>query len=401
MHPAGVLAGGEQAADLGGAVDGEDHAAHHVMGGGHHLDQAADQVEAAVGAPFDHALEPGLHRVRVQVAHGQVKAAPGGGVAAVHFLVHGAADDVPRRPLGKAVVVGHEAPLRAVKQVPAKAAQAFFQHGAGHARLRPRHEAGGVELDHLHFPERQPGAQGHGHAVAALVAGRRVVLVHGGAAAGGEQHRPRLDEDETARPHVDHQHPGDGVPARSLDQLDGAVVLQAADVAGPHLLGQAVDDLDARQVALVHGAVEGLPGEGLLVDGAVGIAVEKAADLVLQLADALPGAGDQGPGKLLVVQPLAALDGVHEVALDGIAGRQGHVVAALDHARAAAFAEQALHRHGDGQIGRRRLGMKGGEKAGAAAAQDQDVGLQPPQPRTPMDARAAARRPAASRRTVS
>ena len=39
----------------------EDHAAHHVMRGRHHLDPAASQVEAAVGAALDHALEAAAH----------------------------------------------------------------------------------------------------------------------------------------------------------------------------------------------------------------------------------------------------------------------------------------------------------------------------------------------------
>ena len=39
-----------------------------------------------------------------------------------------------------------------------------------------------------------------------------------------------------------------------------------AMLARPHLLGEPVDDLDAGEVALVHGAVEGLAGERLLVD---------------------------------------------------------------------------------------------------------------------------------------
>ena len=37
----------------------------------------------------------------------------------------------------------------------------------------------------------------------------------------------------------------------------------------------------------MHGAVEGLPGEGLLMHGAVGIAVEEAAEFGFQFADAL------------------------------------------------------------------------------------------------------------------
>ena len=55
----------------------------------------------------------------------------------------------------------------------------------------------------------------------------------------------------------------------------------------------------------------------------------------------------QRPGQILVGQPLAALDRVHEVALDRIARGERDVVAALHHARAAALAEQPLDRDGD------------------------------------------------------
>ena len=65
------------------------------------------------------------------------------------------------------------------------------------------------------------------------------------------------------------------------------MLFEAIDVARPHLLGEAIDDLDAGQIALVHGAVERLAGERFLVDRAVGIAIEETAELVLQLADAL------------------------------------------------------------------------------------------------------------------
>ena len=65
------------------------------------------------------------------------------------------------------------------------------------------------------------------------------------------------------------------------------MIFQSSDVARPHLLGEPVDDLDAGQVALVHGAVEGLAREGLLMHRAVGIAIEEAAELVFELTDAL------------------------------------------------------------------------------------------------------------------
>ena len=155
-----------------------------------------------------------------------------------------------------------------------------------------------------------------------------------------------------------------------------AVLLEPPHVAPPDLLGEPVDDLDAGEVALVHGAVEGLPGERLLVDRAVRVAVEEAAELVLQLADAHAAPRDEQPGEVLVVEPLAALDRVHEVALDRVAGRERDVVAALHHAGAAAFAEQALHRDGDVELGRRLLGVQRREQPGAAGAEDEDVGVE-------------------------
>ena len=153
------------------------------------------------------------------------------------------------------------------------------------------------------------------------------------------------------------------------------MVLDAAHVAPPDLFGEPIDDLDAGQIALVHGAVEGLPGEGLLMHGAVGIAVEEATELVLQFADAFRRGAHQQPREILVVEPAAALDRVHEMALDRIARRQRDVVAALHHAGAAAFAEQALHGDGDVEIGIGFFGVQRREQAGAAGAEDKNVGV--------------------------
>src|SRR3546814_5727347 len=77
--------------------------------------------------------------------------------------------------------------------------------------------------------------------------------------------------------------------------------------------------------------IEILPGEGLLMHRAVGVAIEEAAELVLQFIDAFDRTVDELPGEFLIVEPLAALDRVHEVALDRIALGDGDVVAALDH----------------------------------------------------------------------
>src|SRR3972149_851417 len=144
----------------------------------------------------------------------------------------------------------------------------------------------------------------------------------------------------------------------------------------PPLPGEPVDDLDAGQVALVDGAVKSLSRKGLLVNGAVGIAIEEAAERVLELAHARGRIVHQETGKILVVQPAAALDGIHEMAFDAVAGSERDVVAALHHAGAAAFPEQTFDRDGDVEIGIGLLGMERGEKAGAAGPEDQDVGVE-------------------------
>src|SRR6185436_16384503 len=68
---------------------------------------------------------------------------------------------------------------------------------------------------------------------------------------------------------------------------------------------------------------------------------------------------------------------VHEVALDRIACGERDVVAALHHARAAAFPEESLDGDRDRQ---RRIGVvrvQRGEETRAAGAEDQDVGADP------------------------
>ena len=139
------------------------------------------------------------------------------------------------------------------------------------------------------------------------------------------------------------------------------MILQAVHVAAPNLFGEAIDNLDAGQVAFVHGAVEGLPGKGLLMHGAVRIAVEEAAELGFQFTNAFRRRAHQKPSEVLVVEPAAALDRVHEMALDRILGRERDIVAALHHAGAAAFSEQAFHRDGDVKIGIGFLGVQRGE----------------------------------------
>src|SRR5690606_32955904 len=96
----------------------------------------------------------------------------------------------------------------------------------------------------------------------------------------------------------------------------------------------------------------------------------------------------------------------------GIARRERHVVAALDHAGAAALAEQALHRDGDRQRRIRLVRMQCREQPGAAYAEDQEVRVAALGTAchgaaahravvTPSEASTAARRESTSSRTVS
>ena len=125
-------------------------------------------------------------------------------------------------------------------------------------------------------------------------------------------------------------------------------------------------------------AVGGLPGKGLLMQRAIGVAVEEATDFIFQLVDAHHRLFAEFPRHVLIGQPFAALYGVHEMPLDTIAPAQRHVIATLHHARATAFPDEALD--GNGNPRARRCGllrMKGCEKTCATGADDQDVGIMP------------------------
>src|SRR5690348_10372543 len=102
------------------------------------------------------------------------------------------------------------------------------------------------------------------------------------------------------------------------------------------------------------------------MNGAVGVAVEHAADAIFQLDDTLGRFLHQSPGEILIVEIRAAFDSVVEVALEGILGVENAVVAALYHSGAAALAEQALYDDHDAQPGVDLLRVHGGQQTGTA-----------------------------------
>ena len=173
-----------------------------------------------------------------------------------------------------------------------------------------------MKLHHLHVAQREARIQRHRQTVAAFFATRRVVLVHRGAAARGEQHGLCLNKDETTRTQIDHQHASQRITRTRLDQCDGAMLFHALDFSSPHLLCQPIDDLDAGLIAFVNRAVKRLAGKCFLMHGTVGIAIKKAAEFIFKFVNALDRFRDQCPRQILIGQPLTALDRVLKMPLD-------------------------------------------------------------------------------------
>ncbi len=123
VHAARVLAGHEQSRERGRAIGGELDTAHHVMRGRHDLDTASGEIEAAIRAALDHALELAPHIVGAEVRHRQPDSAVRRGTSGAHLRIDSARDDVARRALAPWIVVLHEALARAIEKVTAGAAQ--------------------------------------------------------------------------------------------------------------------------------------------------------------------------------------------------------------------------------------------------------------------------------------
>ena len=259
MHAARVLARDEEARELGRAVGLEHDAAHHVVRGRHDFDEAAREIEAAVVAALDHALEDLAHVLRPEVPHADVDAAVRRELALAHLLEHRARDDVARRALVARIVLVHEA-LAARRSAGSRPRRA----GLLRARCRscacaaPASSPVGwnctISMSRSVSPARSAIAM-PSHVLSPdgvwylYIVGPPPVASSTACACTNTNSPVRMSIIST---------PAIASPACVLDELDRAMLFEPADAARPHLLGEAVDDLDAGQIALVHGAVEGL-----------------------------------------------------------------------------------------------------------------------------------------------
>lgn len=294
--------------------------------------------------------------------------------AFLDLLVHGAGNEVARRQvLQRRRIALHEALAIAIQQNRAFAAAALGQQ---HARAG---HAGGVELPELHVLQRDAGTRGHAQAVAGVDEGVGRCREDAARAARGQQHGLGVQFVQVAgfqlqRGHADHVALGvaDQVQRHPLDEEVGL---------GLHvLLVQRVQHGVARAVGGRAGALHGLlavvggvAAEGALVDRAVGVAVERHAE-VLELDHDVGRLAAHELDGVLVTQPVGALDGVVEVVVPVVLA---HVAERCGNA--------ALRGHGvraggedlgqAGHVQARARQFQRGAHAGAAGPHDDHVEL--------------------------
>ena len=220
----------------------------------------------------------------------------------------------------------------------ARAAQAFFEQCAGYLETVSREDARRVELHHLHVAKRSARLPGDGHAVGGEFLRAGGDFIERGAAARGEERAFRVHGDELPVLDVEQQRARDPLGFAPCGQKrHRARFFQHVHPAPDELFRDAVCEFDARQIALVHRSVEALAGEGFLVDRAVLVSVEKTAAHGFEPLHAAGRAAHERPGEFLIVNPRPALQGVEKMVLHRVGFGEGDVVAALHHARAAAF----------------------------------------------------------------
>ena len=83
------------------------------------------------------------------------------------------------------------------------------------------------------------------------------------------------------------------------------------------------------------------------MQAAIRIAIKKASHFIFQLGNPFNRQITKPPGHILIRQPFAANNSIHEMAFNRIAATKRHIIAALYHTGTAAFANKPLYRKGD------------------------------------------------------
>ena len=183
-------------------------------------------------------------------------------------------------------------------------------------------------------------------------------------AAGGQQHGLGVQHVQVAGFHLERGD-ADHVAFGVADQVERHPLDEEAGAGLDVLLVQRVQHRVAGAVGRGAGAlhrllavVGGVAAEGALVDRAVGVAVERHAE-VLELVHDLRRFAAHVLDRVLVAEPVGALDGVVEVVVPVVLGHvaQRGADAALRGHRVRAGREH-LGQHGDVQAGERRAAAR-------------------------------------------
>src|SRR5690554_4404774 len=94
--------------------------------------------------------------------------------------------------------------------------------------------------------------------------------------------------------------------------------------------------------------IKGLPSERFTVQRAIVVTIEKASHFIFKLKYPLWCSFNQAPGQLLIGNPIATVNRIHEVTFNRITTIQGNVVPTLNHTSTATLAQQAFN--GDGYL---------------------------------------------------
>ena len=229
------------------------------------------------------------------------------------LLVHRARHEVTRcQVLQRGRIALHEALAVLVQQNAALAPHALGDEhtGVGHA--------GGVELPELHVLQRDAGTGAHAQAVAGVDVGVGGRLPDAACAPGGQHRHLGFEDHDLAGFHFQGHHAqhvafgvADQVQRHPFDEEGGA----CPDVTLVKRVQQGVAGTVGGRTGARHGLfaqVGRVAPERTLVDGAVGVAVERHAE-VLELVDDLGRLAAHEFDGVLVTEVVGALDGVEHV----------------------------------------------------------------------------------------
>ena len=292
------------------------NATHLVVDGRHHGNRFLDGVDVgelqADLANRRQTLHDGLGADVRQVEQ-HVVAVRTAAAAFLDFLVHRARHEVTRRQiLQRRGIALHETLAILVTQDAAFAAHAFRdQHArAGHA--------GRVELPELHVFQRHACARGHAQTITRVDEGVGGSRVDPACTARGEQRRLGFEDVDLAGFHLQRGH-AQHVAVLIADQIqrhpfDEEVGL-GLDVALIQRVQQRVTGTVGGGASALHrllAVVRRMAAKRTLVDGAVGVAVKRHAE-VFQFIDHVRRLAAHEFDRVLVAEPVGTLDGVVEV----------------------------------------------------------------------------------------